>query len=468
MVTKPRKKMAVVASYFSGESYGLLGPQIAATIIQKNTPFDCMVIAVTKEDDKQPIKDVLADLFLQERPIIGFSTLSGREDLFAFARELKEEGATTILAGPQADVDYLGEKNWNKYPHRFHGLFKNFSYALGGPAEQLIYFLNTLDDEGWRKTEGLLYPGKEDQIIQNQRAAWDEQYLKTITWSNLYQIGEEGLRPIRITTAQVLQQIGCPYAARSREAVLEYPSFLMKKAGQQVHLPLKGCSFCDVAIDKGFYGALSMETVISQIRSLPEDEDGRKIPFELINENPLSGLPNLLQEIRAQDIRVSQINLTMRADWFIKGEQRLREALVNAGAMGIRILLTSMGFESFDDQILVNLNKGVTVDTNLEAIRLMRQLKEEFPECWGYSNTEGSNHGFVHPTPWDTSQREMNIQRNIGMYALHADILPPHSTPLIIHHASFLGDWIREIERREGLRFKRFGSVIGWWPEAIL
>ena len=26
-------------------------------------------------------------------------------------------------------------------------------------------------------------------------------------------------------------------------------------------------------------------------------------------------------------------------------------------------------------------------------------------------------------------------------------------------------DWIREIERRERLRFKRYGTVIGWWDE---
>jgi hypothetical protein len=136
--------------------------------------------------------------------------------------------------------------------------------------------------------------------------------------------------------------------------------------------------------------------------------------------------------------------------------------------MGIRILLTSIGLESFDDKILSNLNKGVTVETNLEAIRLMRQLQEEFPDCWGYSSTEGAIHGFIHPTPWDTSETEMNTQRTIGMYALPNDVLPPHSTPLIIHHASFLGDWIRQIELSEGIRFRRYGSVIGCWPEALL
>ena len=102
------KKMAIIASFFKDETYGLLGPQMAATVIQKNSSYDCIVIAVTREDDKASIKKALADYFGKERPVIGFSALSGREDLFSLARELKTEGAVTILAGPQANVDFIG------------------------------------------------------------------------------------------------------------------------------------------------------------------------------------------------------------------------------------------------------------------------------------------------------------------------------------------------------------------------
>ena len=48
--------MVIIASYFAGETYGLLGPQMAATIIQENTPYECIVIAVTREDDKKVLK----------------------------------------------------------------------------------------------------------------------------------------------------------------------------------------------------------------------------------------------------------------------------------------------------------------------------------------------------------------------------------------------------------------------------
>jgi len=205
--------------------------------------------------------------------------------------------------------------------------------------------------------------------------------------------------------------------------------------------------------------------VISQIRCLPQAADGRKIPFELINENPLPGLPDLLREVNLRGLKLSQINLTLRSDWLITGIQHLKEALRIAEELGFYVLLSSIGFESFDDAILANLNKGLNVKKNIDAIRQIRQLKKEFSHQLGYSTQEGAIHGFIHPTPWDTRETAVSIQKTIALYGLQSDILPPHSTPLIIHHASGLGHWIREIERREELRFKRYGSIIGWWEK---
>ena len=457
--------MVIITSYFEGETYGLLGPQMAATIIQDYTPYECIVIAAIREYDKISLKKVLFDYFGAERPLIGFSSLSGREDLFALAKELRDEGAVTILAGPQADVDYLGEEGWRDYPHRFKGLSENFNFGLHGPAEQLIGLLNCIDGDDWSHIPGLLYVGHDGNIVQNPPTEWNDFYLGKVRWDNIYKTTKDGISPLKIRTAQVLQHIGCPHAARVTPTEIAYPVSISKREGKHIKLQLKGCSFCDVAIDKGFYGKLDRKTVFSQINYLPENQEGRKIPFELINESPLPTLPDLLREVNLQGIELSQINLTLRADWLISSIQNLKETLSIASEQGIFILLSSIGFESFDDRILRNLNKGQTVEENLQAIRLIRKLKEEYPDQLGYSNQEGANHGFIHPTAWDTKETSAEIQKTIYLYGLQNDILPPHSTPLIIHHASGLGQWIREIESREGLYFKRHGSIIGWWEK---
>ena len=463
MTISADKKMVIITSFFKDETYGLLGPQLAATVIQDHTPYECVVIAVTREFDKTALKGVLTDYFAKARPVIGFSALSGREELFGLAKELKDEGAITLLAGPQADVDFLGEESWRDHPHRFKGLADNFTLALHGPAEQTIELVDSFDGNDWSKIPGLLYLDPKGNYCQNPANNWNGRYLDKVRWDNLYLSSHEGVGPLTIQTGQVLQHIGCPHAARSKPTEIDYPAALSGHRRQRITLDLKGCSFCDVAIDKGYFGKLDRETVIRQIRGLPQSRDGRKIPFELINENPLPTLAVLLSDVDRRGIGLSQINLTLRADWLVSGAHHLKAALQLADDLGVLILLSSIGFESFDDTILRNLNKGLSVKKNIEAVRLVRRLKQDFPHRLEYSSRSGANHGFIHPTAWDTKESEAQIQKNIFLYGLQNDILPPHSTPLIIHHASGLGHWIRKIEGNEGIWFPRYGSIIGWW-----
>ena len=455
--------MAVIASYQRDENYGLLGPQMAATIIEAKTPCKCIVIAVSRDDDKAALKKALARYFGSQTAVIGFTSLSGRPDLFDLAGELKSAGAITILAGPQAGVDFAGEIGWVDHPNRFRGLADQFSFALQGPAEQILPLFKHIGQKEWQRISGLVYRDSHGRIVQNPAAPWNETYLSNVGWSNLYTIAGNELTPLLVGMGQVLQNIGCPHAARKSEIELDYPASLSESQGKKVKLRLRGCSFCDVAADKGFHGRLSSDAVISQIECLPQGGDDRKIPFELINENPLPWLADLLNGVRQRNIRIRQVNLTLRADWLASGAKKLQAALQAARDMDTAILLSSIGFESFNDTILHNLNKGVTKAKNLEAIGLVRKLKQEFPRHLGYSSREGAVHGFIHPTPWDTKETESTNKTTIHLYGLQNDILPPHSTPLIVHHASALGDWIREIERRENISFRRHGSIVAWW-----
>jgi len=455
--------MVIITSYVAGERYGMLGPEMAATIIQRNTEYECRVIACTRLDSKDLLKKAVADFIGDARPVIAFSTLSGREDLFFLAKEFTMAGAFTILAGPQANVDYVGEKEWSHCAHRFPGLRDHFSCALHGPGEQAIALLNNLDTQKLRDVPGSLFCREDGSVSINSKQAWDKEHLNHVNWDTMYRLEGSALVPVSVDLGQVVQHIGCPHASREQRIQIPYPAALGGEKKGSLAVPVMGCSFCDVAVDKGYTLALDMDTVLGQLSCLPAIEDGSKISFELVNENPLPGLSRLLESAQQEKIRLTQVNLTMRADWFVAGAEHLRHALRLAEQMNVRILLSSMGFESFDDTILANLHKGLSVGKNLEAIRLMRDLKKHFPRTWGYSRQDGAVHGFIHPTPWDTSKTEANNQKYIGLYSLAVDILPDHSIPLIIHHASPLGDWIRTIEEREGMWFRRYVSTIGWW-----
>ena len=228
---------------------------------------------------KGQLKRVLADYFGPEMPIVGFSMLSGRIDLFLFARELKEEGALTILAGPQADVDYIGETDWQSHPHRFKGLSDHFSLALHGPAEQIIPFLQNPKGREWRKSPGFLYLDESREVTHNKAQPWNRGFRAKVLWKNLFRLGKTGIEPVEITLGQVLEHVGCPHAAMARWVQIDYPVFLSPLGKKKVRIHSKGCSFCDVAVDKGFHGSLEQEDGFSPDSRIARERGWKKDPF---------------------------------------------------------------------------------------------------------------------------------------------------------------------------------------------
>ena len=134
-----RERMVIVTGYVEGESYGLLGPQLAASIIQGNAKFDCVVVAVTREDDKDCSQKDPARLFREQSAGHWFFVSWVDEQTFSRLPVIsRKRDRFTILAGPQADVDFVGEKGRQHHPHYFQGLSDCFSMAVHGPAEQIL------------------------------------------------------------------------------------------------------------------------------------------------------------------------------------------------------------------------------------------------------------------------------------------------------------------------------------------
>jgi hypothetical protein len=435
----------ILITHHTGESHGILGAQAACTHLTENLHMPSIVVGIERQFSKELLLKFLDDYYEGKEKIIGFSHLCGRKDLVDLIGSVKKRGFFTILGGPQAKEDYYGEPGSEDCETRFRGLHSIIDLAVQGPVDYLK------ENDFHLKAGCLNYPWTRDIVLNTD-------------WTNMY-IFSDTLKKLEIKTAQVLNSIGCPYAQKKSMVRLPLPDTIKDKS-LLIDVESCGCIFCDVSRDKGFHGHIDREMVLAQIRALPDD-NGRKIPFEIIDEYPISSLKWILSDTALEGIELSRIDLVCRVDDINKHTDLLVEVLRDAQKRQITIMFSSIGFESFNDKILNFLNKGITVSDIVKCAGILRQLKDRFGGSMLYRSDEGANHGFIHPTPWDDDETMSENHTNILMYRFFDDILPPHSVPLIIHHASYLGDWIRQIESELHITFKRDATWIEWWSPPV-
>jgi len=432
----------IIFTHHTGEPHGILGAQMAATFLQRKLSIPSIVVGIERNFSKERLLCFIDEYYAGEERVVAFSHLCGRKDLIQLVHELKQEGFVIILGGPQTRQDYEGEPEIDSHPHRFRGLKSFIDIGFQGPVD------------GFRPE----HLNMRSRLIEHP---WTKKIFLEVDWSNLYTFSET-LKKLEVRLGQVLNAIGCPYASKQRTVILPPPVNLRGRSVGDLQVGSEGCIFCDVSRDKGFHGPVEGDRVIAQIEGLPEF-DGRKIPFELIDEYPIGSLGKLLEEVGSQKIRLSQINLVCRVDDINAHASDLPEILSQAQKQGVKIMFASIGFESFSDRLLQYFCKGITLADIVECVKTLRHLKDRFGSHFLYRRDEGANHGFIRPTPWDDGETMQEMDRNIFLHRFFEDILPEHSTPLIIHHASHLGDWIRKIESTTDITFGRDGTWIEWW-----
>ena len=436
----------IIFTHHPGEPHGILGAQVAATFFDRKLSIPSIVVGIERDFSMDRLLRFVHEYYAKKRKILAFSHLCGRKDLMELIRDLKQMGFITLLGGPQSRQDYVGEPETDSYPHRFSGLKSIVDVAVQGPVEGLR-------PEPLGAYHGLL------------ETPWTNNLFLEVDWSNLHTFSD-ALKKLDVKMGQVLNAVGCAYASRPQTVILPPPTDLLEKGVPRLEVRSKGCIFCDVSRDKGYHGALDRDRVIAQMKGLPE-VDGRKIPFELIDEYPLRSIGKLIEEAQRHEVKLSQINLVCRVDDINAHASDLVGILSLARSQDIKIMFLSIGFESFSDRLLRYFCKGVTVEDIVACVETLRRLKDRYGSTLFYRRDEGANHGFIRPTPWDDSDTMQEADRNIFLHRFFEDILPEHSTPLIIHHASYLGDWIRQIESVTDITFSREGTWIEWWNPSL-
>jgi hypothetical protein len=432
----------IIFTHHTGEPHGILGAQVAATFFERKLSVPSIVVGIERDFSKERLLHFIDEYYAEKNKVVAFSHLCGRQDIIDLVQKLKQKGFTTLLGGPQARQDYNGEPDTDSHPHRFRGLKSIVDIAFQGPVDHI-----RSEQMGMRSVL-LEYP-------------WTSDIFLEIDWSNLYTFSDT-LKKLDVRLGQVLNVIGCAYSGKTLTVTLPSPVDLRERGVQDVEIRSEGCIFCDVSRDKGYHGSVGRDNLMAQIKGLPE-VDGRKIPFELIDEYPIRSLGKLMEETERNEIRLSQINLVCRVDDINAHAVELTAILSLARRQDVKIMFASIGFESFCDRLLHYFCKGITVADIAACVETLRRLKDEFGNHFLYRRDEGANHGFIRPTPWDDGETMQETDRNIFLNRFFEDILPEHSIPLIIHHASHLGDWIRKIEWTTGITFRRTGTWIEWW-----
>ncbi len=436
----------IIFTHHTAEAHSILGAQVAATFLERKLSIPSIVVGIERDFSKEQLLRFIDEYYSGKEKEVAFSHLCGRKDIIELAQELRQNGFVTILGGPQAKQDYYGEPDTDSYPHRFRGLKSIIDIAFQGPVDRL----------------GSEHLGMRGVLLEYP---WTKDIFLELDWSNIYTFSDT-LKKLEVRLGQVLATIGCPYANKIQTVALPPPVDLREKGIPELEVQSEGCIFCDVSRDKGYHGSVGHDKVTAQIAALPE-LDGRKIPFELIDEYPIRFLGELLEDVNKQEIRLSQINLVCRVDDINAHASDLVEILSLARKQDTKIMFASIGFESFSDRLLQYFCKGITVADIVKSVESLRRLKDEFKSYILYRRDEGANHGFIRPTPWDDGETLREIDRNIFLNRFFEDILPEHSIPLIIHHASYLGDWIRKIESTSGITFSRDGTWIEWWNPSL-
>jgi hypothetical protein len=436
----------IIFTHHTGDPHGVLGAQVAATFFDRKLSIPSIVVGIERNFSKERLLRFVDEYYAGKQKIAAFSHLCGRKDLMKLIQELKQDGFVTLLGGPQSRQDYVGEPETDSYPHRFRGLKSMIDIAFHGPV-------NLLRSEHLEGRDRLLnYP-------------WTKNIFLEVDWSNIYTFSDT-LKKLDVKMGQVLNTVGCAYASKPQTITLPPPTDLREKDIPELEVRSEGCIFCDVSRDKGYHGAVDRDRLMAQMKGLPE-VDGGKIPFELIDEYPIRSVGKLLEDAQLHEIKLSQINLVCRVDDINAHASDLVEILSLARNQDIRIMFSSIGFESFCNRLLHYFCKGITVEDIVKCVETLRRLKDRYGGTFLYRRDEGANHGFIRPTPWDDSETMQETDRNIFLFRLFEDILPEHSTPLIIHHASYLGDWIRQIESTTGITFSREGTWIEWWNPSM-
>lgn len=337
------------------------------------------------------------------------AALTGRCDLvvldsifpFALIRRLRDVGATTVVGGHNA-----------------------LQHALRGPADLAIVgagrqplrrLAGTLEADGDPLTVAGVWRRRGDGVLDcgpaPPRADLRAELLPfepDLDWASF---GPPRAPGSNLRVPSVVAALGCPWNrsvlgdggayedVRPRLPEVAMTELARARVEQEFVRREGGCTFCVLR----YTGPANLAR--QQALDLLERQADVLVGLgarglSLQTEDPLLLVVPLLERLQARGTigRIDELHIRTMPSLLLRHADMLETAIEAAAARDVRLVLAQVGFEAFDELTLGAWHKGLSVEENLRAARLLGRLTAAHDHFVG---TVG--HGMVPLHPWTTA-----------------------------------------------------------------
>lgn len=288
-------------------------------------------------------------------------------------------------------------------------------YAVVGPGRRaMLALVNALSGKGsLDQVPGLFHRvpgGKVDH--SGIDGDWDVKaeilpYRPDFRWTY---VGPKRSRQVSLKLPAVVPEFGCHYARPSAKnelyqnlpphPVLQDPSLLPRARealARQIEAGSRGCSFCVFRNQETRVLPVNetVDLVLEQANHLRTQWKTNDLYIQ--SENPFRFLEPLVEKAIAEGIPPHRLYIRSTPALLVRHRELVERCIVQLVAVGAKLQIMQLGFESFVQRHLDIFNKGATVEDNIEACRILQHLHQRF----GPQAVEGfRGHGLILLHPW--------------------------------------------------------------------
>ena len=187
-----------------------------------------------------------------------------------------------------------------------------------------------------------------------------------------------------------------------------------------------GCAFCTRPAHGDPWKTDPLTLLRRQLeavaRTLPGAAGGLQV--RLVGEQPIKNIEAVAREALNGPIHPLELLIDSRADRFVQAHDSMRKALDSLESTDCRIEMALMGVENFCSQELIRLNKGLTPETHLRAVRQLFELERDYPSSFGFRKHGGLS--MITLNPWTAPTEvvlNLMVIRTLGLFNLAGKLL---------------------------------------------